>query len=114
MSGLGAVFGLIGGFIGRRYTKMGYGPIFIVEMAIWGFLLTFTYDVMGSVGFFLAYPIYPSVWEAIYLTFVPTLYMPYPPIMHTFTNTAVFAYFTPPLIKAMTNLPSIISRKAVK
>jgi len=69
-----------------------------------GFVLTFIFDVMSSVGFYLAYPVYPSVWDAIYLTFVP-LYMIYPPIVHTIANTVIFAIIAPPLILAVKKLP---------
>jgi hypothetical protein len=74
----------------------------IAEMAFWGLLLTFMYDVLASMGFYLAYSIYyTSVWEAIYWTFIPTIYMPYPPIVHTFSNAIIFALLAPPLVKAI-------------
>jgi len=102
MIGLGSLYGLAGGILGKRYRAHKINTRLIAEMAFWGFLLTFTYDVLGSVGFYLAYSIYyTSVWEAIYWTFIPTIYMPYPPIVHTFTNTIVFALLVPPLIKAI-------------
>jgi LytS/YehU family sensor histidine kinase len=107
MIGLGALFGYVGGLLGKRYTPMKINSRLLAEMALWGFMLTFFYDVMGSVGFYIAYPIfYTSVWEAIYLTFIP-LYLPYPPIIHTFTNTMVFAFLVPPLVKALRNCPGI-------
>jgi len=111
MAGLGALFGLVGGFLGGRHGEISIRPRFVAEMALSGFLLTFLYDVLSSVGFYLAYPgIYPSVWEAIYLTFIP-LWLPYPPIVHTFTNTIVFALVAPPLIKAIKDFPGIVTKK---
>ena len=99
MAGLGALYGVVGGFLGKwRNPKMNLR--FVAEMAFFGFILTFAYDVLSSVGFYLAYPVYSSVWYAIYLTFIP-LYLPYPPIIHTFTNTAVFALIAPLLIMAI-------------
>jgi uncharacterized membrane protein len=101
MIGLGSLYGLVGGILGRRYRTHKMNVRLIAEMAFWGFLLTFTYDVLGSVGFYMAYSIYyTSVWQAIYWTFIP-MYMPYPPIIHTFTNTIVFAILAPPLIRAI-------------
>jgi uncharacterized membrane protein len=105
MIGLGSLYGLVGGILGKRYTALKIGRRLIVELAFLGFLLTFTYDVLASVGFYLAYSMYyGSVWDAIYLTFIPTIYMPYPPIIHTFTNTVVFALLVPPLVKAIGRL----------
>ncbi|MEM2936399.1 MAG: ECF transporter S component [Candidatus Bathyarchaeia archaeon] len=103
MACLGSLYGVVGGILGRRWKSGNSNKIglrFVLEMAFWGFILTFTYDILSSVGFFLAYPVYPSVWDAIYLTFIP-LYYPYPPIIHTLTNTIVFAIVAPPLIKAI-------------
>jgi uncharacterized membrane protein len=101
MAALGAMFGVVGGLLGKskRATK---GRRFVLEMALWGFLLTLVYDVMSSVGFYLAYP-YTSIWDTIYLTFIP-LYYPYPPIVHTFVNTLVFAIVAPPTITSVKDL----------
>jgi len=74
-------------------------------MAVAGFALTFIYDILSSIGFYIAYPgIYASIWEAIYLTFIP-LWLPYPPIIHTVTNIIVFAVVGPSIIKAIAALP---------
>jgi len=101
MAGLGALYGLVGGIVGKRYRLKNITPKFVLMMALWGFVLTFVYDILSSVGFYVAYPgIYPSVWEAILLTFIPA-WMPYPPIVHTVTNTIIFGLVAPPLIKAI-------------
>ncbi len=103
MACLGSLYGIVGGILGRGWKSRNHqkkGLRFVLEMAFWGFILTFTYDILSSVGFFLAYPVYSSVWYAIYLTFIP-LYYPYPPIIHTLTNTIVFAVVAPALIKAI-------------
>jgi hypothetical protein len=42
--------------------------------------------------------------DAIYVTFVPA-FLPYPPIIHTATNTVVFMLVAPALIVAMRALP---------
>ena len=111
MAGLGALYGLVGGFLGTRRSAQSISAKFILEMALWGFCLTFVYDILSSVGFYIAYPgVYASVWEAIYLTFIP-LWLPYPPIIHTFTNAIVFALVAPPLIKAVKDLPAHITKK---
>jgi uncharacterized membrane protein len=108
MIGLGALYGIVGGILGKRYNTKKMSRKMIVELAFLGFLLTFTYDVLGSVGFYLAYSVYySSVWEAILLTFIPTIYMPYPPIIHTFTNTIIFALLVPPLVKAIGRLQGV-------
>jgi len=108
MIGLGALYGIVGGILGKRYSAKKMSRRMIAELAFLGFLLTFTYDVLGSVGFYLAYSVYyNSVWEAILWTFIPTIYMPYPPIIHTFTNTVIFALLVPPLVKAIGRLQGV-------
>ena len=103
MAILGALYGVVGGLLGKWRNPDKKKLIFVAEMAFWGFVLTFIYDVFSSVGFYLAYPVYSSVFEAIYLTFIP-LYLPYPPIVHTFTNTIIFALIAPALIIAIQSL----------
>jgi hypothetical protein len=100
MALLGALFGVVGGFFGRLRNPVEISVRFVAELGFLGFMLTFMYDVLSSVGFYLAYPVYASVWEAIYLTFIP-LYYPYPPIIHTITNTIVFVTIAPALIHAI-------------
>ena len=108
MIGLGALYGIVGGILGKRYSTKKMSRRMIVELAFLGFLLTFTYDVLGSVGFYLAYSVYySSVWEAILWNFIPTIYMPYPPIIHTFTNSVIFALLVPPLVKAIGRLQGV-------
>ena len=105
MAALGLLFGVAGGLVQKlRYKSPRISLRLVLEMGLWGALLTFIYDILSSVGFYLAYPVYPSVWHAIYLTFIP-LYYPYPPIIHTITNAIVFAILAPPLINAIKNLP---------
>ncbi len=102
MAALGAMFGLAGGILGR-FRQTVKGRRFTLEMAFWGLVLTFVYEIMSSVGFYIAYPFSSSVWDAIYLTFIP-LYMPYPPIIHAVTNTLVFAIMAPPTITSIKSL----------
>jgi hypothetical protein len=100
MGALGALYGIVGGVFGKLHNPAKISIKFIAELSLLGFILTFIYDVFSSVGFYVAYPVYPSVWDAIYLTFIP-LYYPYPPIIHTATNTVVFAIVAPALIHAI-------------
>ena len=100
MGALGALYGIVGGVFGKLHNPAKINIKFIAEIAFLGFILTFIYDIFSSIGFYLAYPVYPSVWDAIYLTFIP-LYYPYPPIIHTATNTVVFAIVAPALIHAI-------------
>ena len=58
MAALGAMFGLVGGLLGK-VRRAERSRKFILEMALWGLLLTFTYDILSSVGFYLAYPVFP-------------------------------------------------------
>jgi len=100
MGALGALYGIVGGVFGKLHNPAKINVKFIAELSFLGFILTFIYDVFSSIGFYVAYPVYPSVWDAIYLTFIP-LYYPYPPIIHTATNTVVFAIVAPALIHAI-------------
>lgn len=107
MAGLGALYGFVGGILGEKWNPEKIDLRFSLKMFLSGLLLTFTYDILSSIGFYLAYPAYYlSVWESIYFTFIP-LYLPYPPITHTFTNAVVFALVAPPLIKAIKVFPGI-------
>ena len=100
MGALGALYGIVGGVFGKLHNPAKINIKFIAELSLLGFILTFIYDVFSSIGFYMAYPVYPSVWDAIYLTFIP-LYYPYPPIIHTATNTVVFAIVAPALIHSI-------------
>lgn len=100
MGALGALYGIVGGVFGKLHNPAKINIKFIAELSFLGFILTFIYDVFSSIGFYMAYPVYPSVWDAIYLTFIP-LYYPYPPIIHTATNTVVFAILAPALIHSI-------------
>jgi hypothetical protein len=42
------------------------------------------------------------------MTFIP-LYYPWPPIMHTLSNTVIFAVLAPPLIRVVYRLPEALS-----
>lgn len=104
MGALGSFYGVVGGLWRKLRSPVKINKRFVAELALWGFTLTFIYDVFSSIGFYLAYPVYPSVWEAIYLTFIPAYYF-YPPIIHTVTNTIVFAIVAPAIIHALKALP---------
>lgn len=105
MAALGSLYGILGGVVGKWRNPDRKGRKFVIEMAFWGFLATFIYDISSSIGFYLAYPVwYSSVFQAIYWTFIPLFYF-YPPIIHTFTNTIVFAVVAPALIIAIQKLP---------
>jgi len=107
MAGLGLLFGVAGAAASRVLDPVKVKR-FAVAMAALGFSLTFAYDILSSIGFALAYPAFESVWDAIVLTFVP-LYMPWPPIVHTVTNTVIFAILVPPLIGAIRLFPETLN-----
>ena len=52
----------LGAILGRLHSPVKITFRFVAEMAFFGFILTFAYDVLSRVGFYLAYFIYPSVW----------------------------------------------------
>ena len=99
---LGGMYGVVGGFLGKKWSLENRWK-FTLKLSLSGFILTFIYQILSSIGFYLAYPVYPSVWEAIYLTFIP-LYYPYPPIMHAFINPLIFASIGTTLIYAIKRL----------
>lgn len=95
MALLGAMYGVAGGILGKR-RQGKTGRRILIEMGLSGFILTLIFDIMSSVGFYLAYPVF-DFWTTLLWTFVPAYY-PYPPIVHTVTNTLVFLVIAPPLI----------------
>jgi hypothetical protein len=95
----------VGGVLGRSRNPSKITAKFVAEMAFFGFVLTFAYNILSSVGFYIAYFSCPTVWGSIYMTYVPA-YLPYPPIIHTVTNTWVFMLVAPALIFAIRALPS--------
>ena len=103
MACLGFMFG-IAGAAASRFLRPQRTLRFTLYMGLLGLGLTFIYDVASSVGFALAYPAFTAVWQAIVLTFIPLFY-PWPPIIHTATNTIVFAVVAPALIIAINRLP---------
>lgn len=107
MAALGALFGLAGALSSRIIKPAGWGR-FSLSLAVIGFALTLIYDIFSSLGFALAYPAFSDPIQAIYLTFIP-LYYPWPPIIHTFTNTIIFAVIAPPLIQGIKKLPETLN-----
>ena len=107
MAALGAMFGIVGAFASKT-LKPDSWKRFSVSLGVLGFALTFTYDIVASLGFALAYPAFVDPIQAVYLTFVP-LYVPYPPIVHTVTNTLIFALIAPPIIQGIRRLPETLN-----
>ncbi len=107
MAAIGGLFGVAGAFSSRVLKPAGWGR-FSLSLAAVGFALTLFYDVASSAGFAIAYG-FPLV-ESIYLTFVP-LYYAWPPIVHTFTNTVIFAVVAPPLIQGVQRLPEMLNSR---
>lgn len=103
MALLGGMFGIAGSFA-SRYLQPRRDIRFTISLGVIGLVLTFIYDIVSSVGFALAYPAFTTIWQSVVLTFVP-LYYPWPPIVHTVTNTLIFASIAPVLIYAIRNLP---------
>jgi len=112
MAALGALFGLAGALSSKILKPAGWGR-FSLSLAVIGFALTLTYDIVSSLGFALAYPAFSDPIQAIYLTFIP-LYYPWPPIIHTFTNTVIFAVIAPPLIQGIRKLPETLNTGETK
>ena len=112
MAALGALFGLAGALSSKILKPAGWGR-FSLSLAVVGFALTLTYDIVSSLGFALAYPAFSDPIQAIYLTFIP-LYYPWPPIIHTFTNTIIFAFIAPPLIQGIRKLPETLNTGETK
>ncbi len=110
MAALGALFGVAGSLSSRVLKPSGWGR-FSLSLAAIGFALTFLYDITSSAGFAFAYG-FPLV-ESIYLTFVP-LYYAWPPIVHTVTNTLIFAVVAPPLIQGVQRLPEMLNSSKAK
>jgi hypothetical protein len=110
MAALGALFGLAGAFSSHILKPAGWGR-FSLGLAVIGFALTLTYDIVSSLGFALAYGM--DIWQSIVLTFVPA-YLPWPPIVHTVTNTIIFAIIAPPLIQAVMRLPEMLNSRETK
>ncbi|MBN1683638.1 ECF transporter S component [Candidatus Bathyarchaeota archaeon] len=103
---LGAIFGYGGWLTSKMFQPES--SRFALKLGLIGFFLTFLYDVFSSIGFAVAYPVYSDIWTAIYLTFIP-LYYPWPPIIHTVTNTVIFVVLGVPLIKAVKKMPEILN-----
>lgn len=112
MAALGGMFGFAGAASSKlmrpRKTRR-----FALTLAFLGLGLTFMYDIVSSVGFALAYPAFTTVWHAVVLTFVP-LYYPWPPIIHTLTNSIIFATVAPALITTIRALPGTMDLSASK
>ena len=107
MAALGALFGLAGAFSSHILKPASWGR-FSLGLAVIGFALTLTYDIVSSLGFALAYGM--DIWQSIVLTFVPA-YLPWPPIVHTVTNTIIFTVIAPPLIQAVMRLPEMLNSR---
>jgi len=75
---LGMMYGVVGGVLGRSRNPSKITAKFVAEMAFFGFVLTFAYNILSSVGFYSAYFSYPTVWDSTYMTFGPA-FLPYPP-----------------------------------
>ena len=112
MSILGGMFG-VAGAASSRLVKPQRSWQFAFTLALLGLGLTFVYDVMSSVGFALAYPAFTNIWQAVVLTFLP-LYYPWPPIIHTATNTIIFATVAPILITTIRALPEAVGLPSLK
>jgi hypothetical protein len=110
MAALGALFGFVGALSSKILKPAGWGR-FSLSLAVIGFTLTLAYDLVSSLGFALAYSFDPV--QAIYLTFVPAFY-PWPPIIHTLTNTIIFAIIAPPLIQGIKKLPETLNTGKTK
>jgi hypothetical protein len=110
MATIGGAFGAAGAFASRILKPASWGRLSLA-LAAMGFALTLFYDLASSAGFAVAYG-FPLI-ESLYLTFVP-LYYAWPPIIHTVTNTVIFAVVAPPVIQGIQRLPEMLNNHEAK
>jgi hypothetical protein len=110
MATIGGAFGAAGAFASRVLKPASWGKLSLA-LAAMGFALTLFYDLASSAGFAVAYGF--SLIESLYLTFVP-LYYAWPPIIHTVTNTVIFAVVAPPVIQGVQRLPEMLNSREAK
>jgi len=58
---LGGMYGVVGSFLGKKWSLENRWR-FTLKLSLSGFILTLIYQIFSSIGFYLAYPVYPSVW----------------------------------------------------
>lgn len=90
-----AIYGIVGGLIGRfSYKKLenSFNFKFRLELSLWGFILTITYDLLTNIVFALTFkvPIVAAIVTGLGFS-----------IMHVGSNVLLFFVAVPPLISAI-------------
>jgi len=98
-----AIYGIVGGIIGMAHSgKLRAGSrvsACSLEMALWGFILTFIYDLITNVVFALTFGI-----PIIYALATGWLVPPWFGILHEGSNTILFSLAAIPLIRVIKNI----------
>lgn len=96
-----AMYGVAGGLL-NRVTSWPLGRFsnnFKIELALWGFVLTFFYDLVSNIGFSITYGI-PFVYVLVTGWLVPPCFG----VIHEVSNAILFSLATGPLIKAINGI----------
>jgi len=96
-----AMYGIVGGLLRRTicWRPGNFSNNFKVELALWGFVLTFFYDLVSNIGFAVTYGM-PLLYALVTGWLIP----PYFGIIHEVSNAALFSLATDPLFKAINGL----------
>lgn len=98
-----AVFGIVGGFLGKNasgeFWGGSYHSNYNFEIALWGFILTFTYDLFTNVVYAATFGV-PIFFALATGWLVP----PWFGILHEGSNTILFLLATNPLIRAINSI----------
>lgn len=91
-----AMFGAVGGLVGKTQPNMNNMLRFSVEMGLWGFILSVSYDLLTNVVFALTFGV--SILQAIVTGW---LMPPWFGFLHEASNTLLFLSAVHPTVKAI-------------
>jgi len=91
-----AMFGAVGGLVGKTKPSMTNVFKFSVEMALWGFILSASYDLLTNIVF--AFTFGASILQAIVTGW---LMPPWFGFLHEASNTILFLSAVRPTVKAI-------------
>jgi len=91
-----AIFGAVGGLVGKAQPDMANVFKFSVEMALWGFVLSVSYDLLTNIVFALTFG--ASILEAFVTGW---LMPPWFGFLHEASNTLLFLSAVRPTVKAI-------------
>ena len=92
-----AVFGIVGGFLSKKASGEFYHSN--LEMALWGFILTFIYDLFTNVVYAVTFGV-----PIFYALATGWLVPPWFGILHEGSNMVLFLLATNPLIRAINSI----------